>query len=145
MANWLIDESAWKTQLDALDDNKLREIRHKMVENGAKVLVKEMQATIEAKHHVVSGAMQRSVAPGEIKEDMNLTSIEVWPQNTDPRGVSNEMKAKYIINGRRSIVSNQKMNKTDNFLNAAFRKRCAPRILAVMNETLRICMEELNK
>ena len=145
MANWIVEENAHKSQLDALDENTRREIRHKMVENGAKVLVKEMQATIEARHHVVNRYMLNSVAPGEVKDDIDGTSIEVWPQEYDPRGVSNEMKAKYIIYGRRNIATDRKMNKTDNFLNSAFRKRCEPRILAVMNETFRICMEELNK
>lgn len=145
MASWLVDENAWKTQLDLLDDAKRREIRHKMVENGAKVLVKEMQATIESRHHVVHGWMKNSVAPGEIKDDLDGTSIEVWPQDYDPRGVSNEMKAKYIVNGHRSIVTGQKTNKTDNYLNHAFRERCSPRILAVMGATFDICMEELNK
>lgn len=145
MANWVIDDSAWKSQLDALDDGAMREIRRKMVENGAKVLVKEMQETIESRHHVVSGAMKTSVAPGKVREDVDGTSIEVYPQQYDARGVSNEMKIKIINYGYYNRESGKRLRKTDLFLNDKFRKRCAPRILAVMNETFRICMEELNK
>lgn len=145
MASFLVEEGTWKTTLDALDDAKRREIRRKMVENGAKVLVKEMQSTIENRRHVISGAMMRGVAPGEIKEDLDGTSISVWPQGYDGRGVSNETKAKSIINGRHSAFSGRKTSKKDNFLNNAFRQKCEPRIFAVMNETFRICMEELNR
>lgn len=145
MASFLVDEKDFQTTLDALTDSKRREIRRKMVENGAKVLVKEMQAQIEERHHVVNRYMKNSVAPGEVKEDLDGTSIYVGPGGTDPRGVSNEMKARYIIQGHRSIFSGQKLNKTDNFLNDAFRKKCEPRIYAVMNATFNICMEELNK
>ena len=145
MASFLVEESAWQTQLDALDDRTRREIRHKMVENGAKVLVKEMQNQIEERHHVVSGDMRRSVAPGEIHDDLDGTSISVWSQGYDHRGVSNETKSKHIINGRRSIFTGEKQSKADDYLNAKFRKKCEPRIFAVMNETFNRCMEELNK
>ena len=108
MACFLVDGSTWKTTLDALDDAKCREIRRRMVENGAKVLIKEMQQTIENRHHVISGSMRNDVAAGEIKEDLDGTSISVWPQGYDSRGVRHEMKAKYIINGRRNAFSGRK-------------------------------------
>lgn len=145
MANWVVSDEAWKTQLDALDNATAREIRRKMVENGAKVLVKEMQATIESRHHVVSGEMRNSVAPGKVQEDVDGTSIEVYPQEYDPRGVSNEMKAKIINYGYYNQYTGKRYKKTDMFLNEKFRKKCAPHILAVMNATFSICMEELNK
>lgn len=145
MANWIVDDSAWKTSLDALaDDSVRRQIRRTMVENGAKVLVKEMKATIESRHHVVSGAMRDSVAPGKVYEDVDGTSIEVWPQEHDPRGVSNAMKAKIINYGFYNKASSVRWHK-DPFLNEAFRKRCEPRIFAVMSYTFQLEMEKLNK
>ena len=145
MAKWIVDDNAWKTQLDMMDPATMRQIRRKMVEDGAKVLVKEMQATIESRHHIVSGQMKESVAPGKVYEDLDGTSIDVYPQGYDPRGVSNEMKAKIINYGFYNKASDRRKKKTDYFLNAKFRKRCEPRILAVMNATFEIEMEKLNK
>ena len=146
MGRWIVDDDAWRTTLDALaDDSVRRQIRRAMVENASKVLVKEMQATIESRHHVVSGGMKDSVAPGKVWEDVDGTSIDVWPQGNDPRGVSNEMKAKIINYGYYNKFSGRRQKKTDYFLNDKFRKRCEPRIRAVMNATFAIEMEKLNK
>ena len=144
MAKWIVDDDNLGV-LDKLDDATMRRIRRTMVENGAKVLVKEMQATIESRHHVVSGNMSRAVAPGKVYEDLDGTSIEVYPQGDDPRGVNNEMKLKIINYGFFHKDSGKRQKKTDFFLNETFRKKCEPRIVAVMNATLAMCMEEINK
>lgn len=143
MARWIV-EDVNKTVLDKLDDDTRRQIRRKMVENAAKVLIKEMKATIESRHHVVSGSMEQGVAATKVYEDVGGTSIDVYPQGTDPRGVSNEMKAKIINYGYYNRDTGYRIKKRDYFLNDKFRKKCAPRIQAVMNETFAKCMEELN-
>ena len=144
MAKWIVEDTH-KSQLEALDDAMVRKIRREMLENGAKVLIKEMQATIEQKHHVVSGSMKGSVATGKVNEDVDNSYIDVYPQGTDPRGVSNEMKATIINYGYYNRDTGWRIKKKDYFLNDKFRKKCAPRILAVMNATFAKCMEELNK
>ena len=142
MARWEIDDN-YRSTLDRLDDDVQRRIRREMVENGAKVLQKEMQATIESKHHVISGSMRNAVAPAKVYEDIDATVIDVYPQGSDPRGVSNEMKLQIINYGYFHKASGRRQKKTDYFLNDSFRKKCEPRILAVMNATFAKCMEEL--
>lgn len=142
MARWIVEDTA-RTALEKLDDATQRRIRREMVENGAKVLQKEMQNEIEARHHVVHGYMRGSVAAGPVYEDVDGTSVEVYPQGNDPRGVSNEMKLQIITKGYYSVFTGKSLRKKDNFLNAQFRKKCEPRIVAVMQATLSKCMEEL--
>ena len=144
MAEWIVENEYIKTTLEKLDDQTIRKIRHKMLENGAKVLIKEMQETIETRHHVVNRWMKDSVAATKVIEDADSMSIKVFPQETDPRGVSNEMKAKVINYGYYNRDTGYRIKKKDNFLNAKFRKKCEPRIQGVMNYTLQLCMEELN-
>ena len=144
MARWIV-ENIGKTVFDKLDHNTVRRIRREMVQNGAKVLVKEMQEAITEKHHVVHGYMKDSVRAGPVYEDIDGTSIEVWPQGDDPRGASNEMKLKIIEYGYYNIESGRRQKKKDFFLNDKFRKKCEPRIVAVMGATLDKCMEEINR
>lgn len=143
MAKWIV-EDVHKTALEQLDDATQRAIRRKMVENASKVLIKEMQASIESNHHVVSGSMKNSVAASKVYEDIDSTSIEVYPQGTDPRGVSNEMKAQIINYGYYNRDTGYRIKKKDFFLNDKFRKKCEPHINGVMNYTFQLCMEELN-
>ena len=144
MARWVIEDN-YKSALDQLDDALVRDIRREMVENAAKVLKTEMMATIEANHHVVSGGMKDSVAPSKVYEDLDCTCIDVYPQGTDPRGVNNEMKLQIINYGYYNRDTGWRVKKKDYFLNDRFRKKCEPRILAVMNATFAKRMDELNK
>ena len=143
MAKWIVENENAKTVLDKLDDAKQREIRRKMVENASKVLIKEIQKATVERHHVVHGWMKSSVAAGRVYEDIDGTSIDVYPQGNDPRGVSNEMKMQMINYGYHNVATGNKFKK-DNFLNDKFRKKCEPHIRGVMNYTLSLCMEELN-
>lgn len=144
MAKFIIDPEYSKTVLDKLDSAKQREIRRKMVQNGAKVLIKEMQKDVQARHHVVHGWLKDSIAAGPVYEDVDGTSIEVYPQGNDPRGVSNAMKLQIITSGYYHVASGRSSRKKDNFLNNQFRQKCAPRINSVMNYTLQLCMQEIN-
>ena len=145
MAKWIYDDSNTKTVLDKLDGQTQRNIRRKMVENGSKVLVKEMQAEMEARHHVRHGWMKQSVAAGPVYEDVDGTSVEVYPQGNDPRGVSNMMKLQMITHGYYNVDTGKAHRKKDNFIGTKFRKKCEPRIKSVMDYTLSLCMDELNK
>lgn len=143
MARWIVEDIG-KTVLEKLETDTMRRIRREMVLNGAKVLQKEIQADIEARHHVRHSWMKDSVAAGPVREDPEGTFVEVWPQGSDPRGVSNEMKLKIISHGYYHVITGRSQRKKDNFLNDRFRKKCAPRIMAVMEATLAKCMAELN-
>ena len=144
MAKWIVEGEHSKTVLEKLDSTKQREIRRKMVENASKVLIKEIKKEIGARHHVVHGWLQESVAAGPVQEDVDGTSIEVYPQGTDPRGVSNAMKLQIITTGYYHVATGRSSRKKDNFLNKQFRERCAPHINGVMNYTLELCMQEIN-
>ena len=88
MARWEVEDFG-KSILDKLDNDTNRKIRREMVRNGAKVLQKEMQLATEARHHVVNHWMKDSIAAGEVHEDIDGVSIEVYPQGKcAPRIVS---------------------------------------------------------
>lgn len=144
MAKFIIPD-VHKDIFDKLDPATMRRIRKKMLEDGSKVLQKEMKKVIEEKGHVVSRDMMNSVTAGPVREDVDGSSIEVYPQGYDRRGVSNEMKAKLIINGYYHVASSRSQRKKDNFLDKKFRDKCAPRIVSVMNYSFSLLMEELNR
>lgn len=143
MAKWIVENEYVQTTLEKLDAATQRRIMHKMLENGSKVLIKEMQGSIESHHHVVNRWMKNSVAAGKVYEEVDSMSIDVYPQGTDPRGVSNEMKAKIINYGYYNRDTGYRIKKKDYFLNDKFRKKCEPRLNGVMNYTLQLCMQEL--
>ena len=64
-----------------------------VVMSGADACVKVMQDMVEAYHHVVTGDMKSAVAPAKYHEDLNSAWVEVYPQGSDRRGVSNAVKA----------------------------------------------------
>ena len=90
-----------EASLSLLDRDAIKRI----VMAGADACVKDMQDEISAYRHIRTGSMQQSVAPGRYKEDLNSGSVEVYPQGSDSRGVSNAKKA-FVINygygGRRT-------------------------------------------
>ena len=141
MAKFVV-EDFHKTALDALDDRTVRDIRKKVVWAGAKVVEKEMKNRIDVKGHVVNGWMRDSVAMGEIHEDIDATWAEVYPQGTDPRGVSNAMKNQIINKGYYNKGSGRKFKK-DPFWEQE-RKKLEPRILSVMEYQYDLCMKEIN-
>ena len=144
MARWEV-EGIGDGVLDKLDTATMRRIRREMVENGAKVLQKEIQNAIVARHHVRNNYMKDSVAAGPVREDVDGTSISVWPQGIDPRGASNEMKLMIIEYGYYNVDTGKRFKKKDFFLGEKFRKKCEPRIVAVMNATFSKCMDEINR
>ena len=110
---------------------------------GAKVVEKEMAGYIEQNHRV-SGDMARSVTQGPVREDIDSTWVEVWPQDADSRGVYNEMKHKIIITGYYNVFTGKSFRRKDPYV-AKMRKRLEPRIMAVMEQQFTLCMDEINK
>ena len=142
MAQFIV-EDFHKTTLDALDPATVREIRKKVLWAGAKVIEKETRNYIFDEHKV-SGDLGRSIAQGEIHEDVDRAWVEVYPQGYDSRGVSNELKSKIIINGYYLTVNGKSKRIKDDYIKK-MRDRLEPRILATMEYQFTLCMEELNK
>lgn len=142
MAQFIVDDFH-KNALDALTPEVSREIRKKVVWAGAKVIEKETRLYIEAHHHI-TGGLAKSVAQGDIHEDIDSTWVEVWPQGTDSRGVVNEMKQKIINVGYYNVFTGTKHRAVDPYVQKT-RKRLEPRIMSVMQAQFQLCMDELNK
>lgn len=140
----LIVEDFHKTELDQLEPQVVREIVKKCLWAGAKVVEKEMKNTIEQRHHVVHGYMRDSVSQTDVHEDLDRSYVDIYPQGTDPRGVSNELKNKIIINGYYNVVTGKSKRKKDNYINS-LTKQITPRVLSVMEYQFNLCIEELKK
>ena len=82
-----------EAQLAEMDRNMIKGI----VMAGADACTKEMQNMIGAYRHVRTGSMQQHVAPAQYHESLNSGWVDVYPQGTDDRGVSNALKA-FVIN-----------------------------------------------
>lgn len=89
--------------MDAALEKLGRDGIRRIVMAGAEAAGRQMQEEIGAYHHVRTGTMMREVAPGQLHEDLGSAWVNVYPQGSDSRGVSNALKA-YVINygyGRR--------------------------------------------
>ena len=96
MAKMTYSDFALEEKLRNLESNFRREVTRDCLWAGAKVIEKEMRGEIE-KRHSVSGDMARSVAQTPIQEGVDESSVEVYTQGYDSRGVSNAKKA-FVIN-----------------------------------------------
>lgn len=104
-------------------DKLSREGVKTIVMAGADECTKDMQKVIGQYRHVKTGSMKENVNPGIYHEDLNSGWVEVYPQGSDSRGVSNAKKAFVIDRGygaRRTaktgdkfITKNQKQFQTD--------------------------------
>ena len=140
----MIVEDFHKNELDALDPVTVRGIVRKCLWAGAKVVEKEMKNTIESRHHVVNRYMKEAVAQGPIHEDIDKSWVDIYPQGTDPRGVSNEMKNKIINMGYYNVDTGRGVRKKDPYV-SKLSKEIAPKVQAVMQYQFNLCMEELQK
>ena len=143
MARMIVDDFH-KTELEQLEPQVVRGIIKKCLWAGAKVVEKEMKNTIESRHHVVHGYMRDSVSQTEVFEDIDRSYVDIYPQGTDPRGVSNEMKNKIIINGYYDVFTGKSKRKKDPYIKT-MAKNITPRVLAVMEYQFNLCIEELKK
>lgn len=88
----------------------------RVVMAGAEADVKVQRAATEEYRHVVSGSMRDNIRPAQYHETMNGGYVNVYPQGSDSRGVSNALKA--FVTDRRK--SRQKKPKTgDHFITGA--------------------------
>jgi hypothetical protein len=88
--------------------------------------------------------MRDSVSQTDVHEDLDRSYVDIYPQGTDPRGVSNELKNKIIINGYYNVVTGKSKRKKDNYINS-LTKQITPRVLSVMEYQFNLCIEELKK
>ena len=97
-----------------------RETVKRLVNAGAAALVDTTKELIQQNHHIATGAMERSVQPGQYHETLDGGWQEVYPQGTDSRGVDNAMKA-FVINY--GAGGNRTAKTGDNFITGNKKKR----------------------
>ena len=140
MAKMEYSDFSLEEKLRNLEGNFRREVTRKVLWAGAKVVEKEMRGEIE-KRHKVSGDLARSVKQTEIQEGIDESSVEIYTQGYDSRGVSNPMKNVIITQGYYHVRSG-KTRKKDPYLKN-MRKRIEPRLNSVMNYQMELTLKEL--
>jgi hypothetical protein len=102
------DISSIEADLDKLGG---REAARRIVEAGSAAAVKHLQQRTDEAHHVVTGQMRASFAPGIYHEDIDRCWQDVYPQGRDAKGTDNAKKA-FVINygrgGRRTKKTGDK-------------------------------------
>ena len=140
MAKMIYSDFAIEDKLRNLEGNFRREVTRKVLWAGAKVVEKEMRAEIEKKHKV-SDDLAKSVKQTEIQEGVDESSVEIYTQGYDSRGVSNPMKNVIITQGYYHVNSG-KARKKDPYLKQ-LRKRIEPRLNSVMSYQMELTLKEL--
>ena len=140
MAKMEFSDFSLEDKLRNLEGNFRREVTRKVLWAGAKVVEKEMRGEIE-KRHKVSGDLAKSVKQTEIQEGIDESSVEIYTQGYDSRGVSNPMKNVIITQGYYHVRSG-KARKKDPYLKN-MRKRIEPRLNSVMNYQMELTLKEL--
>ena len=140
MAKMEFSDFSLEEKLRNLEGNFRREVTRKVLWAGAKVVEKEMRGEIE-KRHKVSGDLARSVKQTEIQEGIDESSVEIYTQGYDSRGVSNPMKNVIITQGYYHVRTG-KARKKDPYLKN-MRKRIEPRLNSVMNYQMELTLKEL--
>lgn len=134
-------------QLEGLTRDSIKRI----VMAGAEELTRVTQRNIDQYHHVDTGSMRENVRPGNYQEYMGGGKVEVYPQGTDGRGVSNATKANVIDCGighrpmtKRSGYTQR--NKTgDRFLTKKTVQDAEKTTVAAMEEEYDRIIAEINK
>lgn len=92
----IVDEGVLD-KLSRLEAGMRREGIRRIVMAGADAEIAEMSERTQSAHHVRTGQMMQKIGSGSYHEEFGGGSINVYPQGTDSRGVSNAMKA-FVIN-----------------------------------------------
>lgn len=95
------------------------QIMRDMISAGADVLVDEWRKEIQARGHVVTGAMMNNVGKTDIRTEPDGMSVEVYPQGTDSHRITNAQKAYILHYGRHANKNGNKAIKGDRFVTAA--------------------------
>lgn len=140
MAKMTYSDFAMEKKLQSLENNFRREVTRKVLWAGAKVVEKEMRAEIDKKHSL-SDDLAKSVKQTEIQEGVEESSVEIYTQGYDSRGVSNPMKNVIITQGYYHVSSGKKRKK-DPYLKE-MRKRIEPRLNSVMSYQANLTLKEL--
>lgn len=137
MAKMNVDASEAFSRLEGLDSAMKRNGIRRIVEAGAKAAAEEMTGNIQKYRHVKTSSMIGAVAGADYRETFDGGEMQVYPQGTDSRGVSNAMKA-YVINygigqnpTRRSGKRRTPNRTGDKFITGNF-KNAEPKIQAAM-------------
>jgi len=135
-----------EAQLQAMDRDMIKGI----VMAGAEACVKEMQNLIGAYRHIgKTGSMQKNVAPAKYHEDLGSGWVDVYPQGSDSRGVSNAMKAfviNYGIGSNPTVRSHKKKkNKTGDKFITGNQKRMEQGVFTAMQAESDRRIAEINK
>ena len=111
----------------------------RLVEAGANALIESTQESIREHHHIgETKTMITSVKAGKYHETLGGGWMDVYPQGTDPRGVSQSKKA-FVINYG---YGGRKTKKTgDKFITGQRRKRASAINLAMEKENEKIIKE----
>ena len=115
-----------------------RETVKRLVNAGTNALVNTTKELIQQNHHIVTGAMERSVQPGQYHETIDGGWQEVYPQGSDSRGVTNTVKA-FVINY--GAGGNKTAKTGDKFITGSKKKRQEAVIAAMEAENKKILNE----
>ena len=83
--------------MEAVEKLGSRSTTERLLRKGAEAATKVMKDETQTYRHVRTGEMMRKVGPGEYHFDITDSYVNVYPQGSDSRGVSNALKA-YVIN-----------------------------------------------
>lgn len=129
-------------------DKMGRTMIRQIVEAGAKAAEQRMAEDTEARRHVQTGDMLKSIGENEYREYLGGGSVDVYPQGDDGNGIRNATKA-YVINygkGQRPYTRRPKirkrLNKTgDKFITGNERKTEEAVVQAMQAESDRLIAE----
>ena len=97
LAQFKISDDGILEKLDRLDAGMRRDGIRRIVMAGADAEIAEMSERTQSAHHVRTGQMMQQIGAADYHEELGGGRVNVYPQGTDSRGVSNAMKA-FVIN-----------------------------------------------
>ena len=116
-----------------------RAVTRRIVTAGGEAAVEWEKKITEEKGHVRNRAMVGSVWMTNFKEDLDGGSVEVYPLDTDSRGVRNALKAFVTNYGRGGVKHPQKMG--DRFITGNMRQAKQAAQAAMRAEYMKIIAE----
>lgn len=116
-----------------------RAVTRRIVTAGGEAAVEWEKKITAEKGHTRSGQMAGSVGMTNFKEDLDGGSVEVYPLDTDSRGVRNALKAFVTNYGRGGVKNPKKMG--DKFITGNMRQARDAAQAAMRAEYMKIIAE----
>ena len=116
-----------------------RAVTRRIVTAGGEAAVEWEKKITEEKGHVRNRAMVGSVGMTNFREDLDGGSVEVYPLDTDSRGVRNALKAFVTNYGRGGVKNPKKMG--DKFITGNMRQARDAAQAAMRAEYMKIIAE----